>query len=58
MIAGGIEPGDEVIIVSHTAVATIAAIEQAGAIPVMVDIEPDLITAQITPRTKLLFRYI
>lgn len=59
LIAGGIEPGDEVITVSHTAVATIAAIEQAGAIPVMVDIEPDfytinpdMIAAQITPRTK------
>jgi len=59
LIAGGVEPGDEVITVSHTAVATIAAIEQAGAIPVMVDIEPDfytinpdMIAAQITQRTK------
>lgn len=37
-------PGDEVITVSHTAVATIAAVEAAGAIPVLVDIEPDFYT--------------
>ena len=35
-----IGPGDEVITVSHTAVATVAAIEAAGAIPVLVDVEP------------------
>ena len=33
-------PGDLVFTVSHTAVATVAAIERAGAIPVLVDIEP------------------
>ncbi|MBI1878567.1 MAG: DegT/DnrJ/EryC1/StrS family aminotransferase [Chloroflexi bacterium] len=38
--AVGVEPGDEAITVSHTAVATIAAIEQAGARPVFVDIDP------------------
>jgi dTDP-4-amino-4,6-dideoxygalactose transaminase len=32
--------GDLVFTVSHTAVATVAAIERAGAIPVLVDIEP------------------
>jgi len=36
----GVQPGDEVITVSHTAVATVAAIEQIGAIPVFVDIDP------------------
>jgi dTDP-4-amino-4,6-dideoxygalactose transaminase len=36
--------GDEVITVSHTAVASVAAIENAGAIPVLVDIEPDYYT--------------
>jgi len=36
--------GDEVITVSHTAVATVAAIECAGAIPLLVDIEADFFT--------------
>jgi len=34
-------PGAEVITSPHTAVATVAAIELAGAVPVLVDIEPD-----------------
>jgi dTDP-4-amino-4,6-dideoxygalactose transaminase len=42
--ACGIGSGDEVITVSHTAVATVAAIELAGATPVLVDIEPDFYT--------------
>lgn len=42
--AAGIVKGDEVITVSHTAVATVAAIELAGANPVLVDIEPDFYT--------------
>jgi dTDP-4-amino-4,6-dideoxygalactose transaminase len=57
--ACGIGVGDEVITVSHTAVATVAAIEQAGASPVMVDIEPDFFTIDsrkiatvVTPKTK------
>ena len=36
----GVKPGDEAITVSHSAVATVAAIELAGAIPVFVDIDP------------------
>jgi dTDP-4-amino-4,6-dideoxygalactose transaminase len=36
----GIGRGDRVATVSHTAVATVAAIELAGAEPVLVDIEP------------------
>jgi dTDP-4-amino-4,6-dideoxygalactose transaminase len=36
----GIGPGDEVITVSHTAVATVAAVEMCGAVPVLVDIHP------------------
>jgi dTDP-4-amino-4,6-dideoxygalactose transaminase len=51
--------GDEVITVSHTAVATVAAIELCGAQAVLVDIEapyytlnPELLEAAITPRTK------
>ena len=38
--ACGIASGDLVFTVSHTAVATVAAIERAGAVPVLVDIEP------------------
>jgi dTDP-4-amino-4,6-dideoxygalactose transaminase len=37
--ACGVGPGDAVLTVSHTAVATIAAIELAGAAPVLVDID-------------------
>lgn len=35
----GIGPGDAVVTVSHTAVATVAAIEMAGALPVLVDVD-------------------
>src|SRR5207249_2184519 len=38
--ACGIGQGDLVFTVSHTSVATVAAIERAGAIPVLVDFEP------------------
>jgi dTDP-4-amino-4,6-dideoxygalactose transaminase len=38
--ACGLGAGDLVFTVSHTAVATVAAIERAGAIAVLVDIEP------------------
>lgn len=38
--ACGIGAGDLVFTVSHTAVATVAAVERAGAVPVLVDIEP------------------
>lgn len=40
----GLGPGDEVITVSHTAVATVAAIEMAGCIPVLIDVEPGYLT--------------
>lgn len=40
----GIGRGDEVITVSHTAVATVAAIEQSGATPVLVDVERRFLT--------------
>jgi dTDP-4-amino-4,6-dideoxygalactose transaminase len=59
LAACNIGPGDEVITVSHTAVATVSAIEISGAIPVLVDIEPEYYTIDpskleqaITPRTK------
>jgi dTDP-4-amino-4,6-dideoxygalactose transaminase len=59
LLAAGVGPGDEVITVPFTFVATVAAIEYAGATPVFVDVEPDYwtmdperIEAAITPRTK------
>jgi dTDP-4-amino-4,6-dideoxygalactose transaminase len=45
--ACGIGPGDAVLTVSHTAVATVAAIELAGATPVMVDV--DALTFTLDP---------
>ena len=42
--ACGIGAGDVVITVSHTAVATVAAIELAGASPLLVDIDPKTFT--------------
>lgn len=38
--ACGIGEGDEVITVSHTAVATVVAVEESGAKPVLVDVDP------------------
>ena len=42
--ACGIGAGDLVFTVSHTAVATVAAIERAGAAPVLIDVEPGIYT--------------
>jgi dTDP-4-amino-4,6-dideoxygalactose transaminase len=42
--ACGIGSGDLVFTVSHTAVATIAAVERAGAIAVLIDVEPGTCT--------------
>jgi dTDP-4-amino-4,6-dideoxygalactose transaminase len=59
LLACGIGEGDEVRTVSHTAVATVAAIELCGATPVLIDIEneyltmdPEKLNDAITPRTK------
>jgi dTDP-4-amino-4,6-dideoxygalactose transaminase len=59
LLAAGIGPGDEVVTVSMTFVATVAAVLYTGATPVFVDIDPDTLTmdpakieAAITPRTK------
>jgi dTDP-4-amino-4,6-dideoxygalactose transaminase len=56
--AAGISPGDEVITVSHTFVATVAAIVHCGATPVLVDIgqdfnmDMDCLEGAITPQTR------
>src|ERR1700680_4529687 len=59
LLAAGIGPGDEVITVPFTFVATVAAIRYTGATPVFVDVDPVTLTmdpgqieAAITPRTR------
>src|SRR5215470_4355085 len=42
--AAGVGAGDVVITVAHTAVATVAAVEMAGASPLLVDIDPATFT--------------
>jgi len=60
LLAAGVGPGDEVITVTHTFVATVAAIRYTGARPVFVDVDPVHFTmdpsrleAAITARTKV-----
>lgn len=56
--AHGIGPGDEVIVASHTYVATAAAVHLVGAIPILADIGEDnlicpvSVEKKITPKTK------
>lgn len=59
--AWGVGPGDEVITVSHTFIATVSAISFTGATPVLLDARPDTylldaasVEAAITPRTKVI----
>lgn len=59
LVAMGIEAGDEVIMPAFSFPATANAVAQQGAVPVFVDtlpdtfnIDPSLIEAAITPRTK------
>jgi dTDP-4-amino-4,6-dideoxygalactose transaminase len=57
-MAGGLKAGEEVILCSHTMVATAAAVHFAGGVPVPVEagpdhlIDPTAIEAAITPRTR------
>jgi dTDP-4-amino-4,6-dideoxygalactose transaminase len=55
----GVGPGDEVVTVSHSFIATANAVRYCGATPVFVDVEPRtfnmdaaLLESAITPRTK------
>src|SRR6516162_8095875 len=58
LLAAGLGPGDEVITVGHTFVATVSAIVHTGAKPVLIDVrddynmDPEKLVAAITPRTK------
>ena len=58
LYANGIGPGDEVITVDHTYIATIDVIKRCGAKPVLVDVrddfnmDPDLLEEAITEKTK------
>jgi perosamine synthetase len=59
LIAVGVKPGDEVITVSHSFIATANAVRYCAAVPVFIDIElptfnidPELIEAAISPRTR------
>ena len=59
LLAAGVGPGDEVITVPFTFLATVSAIDYTGARPVFVDVDPRTLTmdpaaleAAITPRTR------
>lgn len=59
LMAIGIKPGDEVITVSHSFIATANVVKYCGATPVFIDvdpvtfnIDPALIEAAITPKTR------
>jgi dTDP-4-amino-4,6-dideoxygalactose transaminase len=59
LLAGGLEPGDEVIVPAGTFVATVEAVTQAGGRPVLVDVsesdyclDVDAVAAAVTPRTR------
>ena len=61
LLAAGVRPGDEVITVSHSYIATANSIRYCGAKPVFVDISPEtfnmdpgLIEAAISVRTRAL----
>jgi perosamine synthetase len=59
LLAVGVKPGDEVITVSHSFVATANSVRYCGAKPVFVDVErdtfnmdPHLIERALTPKTR------
>jgi dTDP-4-amino-4,6-dideoxygalactose transaminase len=58
LLSAGVGPGDEVVTVAHTFVATVSAIVHCGAKPVLIDVSPDynmdpnLLEGSIGPKTK------
>lgn len=61
ILAAGLKPGDEVITTAMTFCATVNAIIHAGALPVLVDVDPVTmnidpwqIEAKVTPKTKVI----
>src|SRR5690606_16761230 len=58
--AVGIQPGDEVILPSHTYIATAASVHFTGGVPVLVECGPDhmvdpaAIEKAITPKTRFI----
>ncbi len=61
LLAGGLEPGDEVVVPANTFIATFEAVTQAGGRPVVVDvserdynIDVDAIPGVLTARTRFL----
>lgn len=54
LLAAGIGSGDEVITVAHTAIPTVAAICAVGAMPVLIDIDPDTWVLDVTKIAEVL----
>jgi dTDP-4-amino-4,6-dideoxygalactose transaminase len=61
LIAAGVQPGDDVIVPAATFIATVEAVTQAGARPVVVDIsdddyglDVDRVEAAVTPATRFI----
>jgi dTDP-4-amino-4,6-dideoxygalactose transaminase len=59
LLACGAQRGDEVVVPAHTFIATIEAVTQAGATPVVVDVsesdycvDPEAVAAAIGPQTR------
>jgi len=58
LLAAGIGPGDDVVTVAHTFVATVSAIVHTGATPVLIEVgkdynlDPDRLEGALTPNTK------
>lgn len=59
LLAVGVRPGDEVITVSHSFIATANSVRYCGAVPVFADVEPETfnldpskLQALVGPRTK------